>query len=99
MLHLYEEEGPDCVKRLNGMFAFAICDLRSDTPILFMARDHFGVKPFYYWHRDAGLHLLPRLKLCCEVPGIDAELDHGIASPVPDFSLGARSQNDVPQIF
>ena len=32
VLHLYEEEGPDCVKRLNGMFAFAICDSRSGTP-------------------------------------------------------------------
>src|SRR5271157_6338680 len=50
LLHLYEQEGPDCVKRLNGMFAFAICDLRSTTPTLFMARDHFGVKPFYYFH-------------------------------------------------
>ena len=29
VIHLYEQEGPDCVKRLNGMFAFAICDLRS----------------------------------------------------------------------
>ena len=50
IIHLYEEEGPDCVKRLNGMFAFAICDLRWTTPILFVARDHFGVKPFYYFH-------------------------------------------------
>ena len=50
ILHLYEQEGPDCVKRLNGIFAFAICDLRSGTPTLFVARDHFGVKPFYYFH-------------------------------------------------
>ena len=47
VLHLYEHEGPDCVKRLNGMFALAICDVRSGSPVLLMARDHFGVKPFY----------------------------------------------------
>ena len=33
VLHLYEEEGPECVTRLNGMFAFAICDTRSGTPV------------------------------------------------------------------
>src|SRR5437868_12418437 len=48
VLRLYQEEGPDCVKRLNGMFAFAMCDLRSGSPVLFVARDHFGIKPFYY---------------------------------------------------
>src|SRR2546430_7586834 len=46
IVHLYEEVGEECVNRLNGMFAFAICDLRSGTPKLFLARDHFGVKPF-----------------------------------------------------
>ena len=50
IIHLYEQEGTDCVKRLNGMFAFAICDLRAATPLLFVARDHFGIKPFYYFH-------------------------------------------------
>src|SRR5882672_6911522 len=46
VLHLYEEMGQECVTRLNGMFAFAICDLREGTPRVFMARDHFGIKPF-----------------------------------------------------
>jgi asparagine synthase (glutamine-hydrolysing) len=46
ILHLYEEEGPACVRRLNGMFAFCIWDSRER--ILFAARDHFGIKPLYY---------------------------------------------------
>jgi len=75
LLHLYEQEGPDCVKRLNGMFAFAICDLRSGTPTLFMARDHFGVKPFYYFHEGERFALASEIKALLQVPGIEAELD------------------------
>src|SRR4029077_188345 len=75
VLHLYEEEGPDCVKRLNGMFAFAICDLRSGTPSLFLARDHFGVKPFYYFHQGRHLAFASEIKALLEIPGIEAELD------------------------
>jgi asparagine synthase (glutamine-hydrolysing) len=75
LLHLYEREGPDCVKRLNGMFAFAICDLRSGTPTLFMARDHFGVKPFYYFHEGKRFAFASEIKALLQVPGIEAELD------------------------
>jgi asparagine synthase (glutamine-hydrolysing) len=75
VIHLYEEEGPDCVKRLNGMFAFAICDLRSGVPTLFLARDHFGVKPFYYFHQGRRFAFASEIKALLEVPGIDAELD------------------------
>ena len=75
VLHLYEEEGPDCVKRLNGMFAFAICDLRSGSPTLFLARDHFGVKPFYYCHQGRRFAFASEVKALLEVPGIEAELD------------------------
>ncbi|HLW85817.1 MAG TPA: asparagine synthase (glutamine-hydrolyzing) [Candidatus Sulfotelmatobacter sp.] len=75
ILHLYEMEGPDCVKRLNGMFAFAICDLCSGTPTLFMARDHFGVKPFYYFQEGQRFAFASEVKALLQVPGIEAELD------------------------
>jgi len=59
MIHLYEEFGPACVKRLNGMFAFAIYDGRPQitdhsgrqlavSGRLLLARDPIGIKPLYY---------------------------------------------------
>ena len=77
LLHLYEEEGPDCLKRLNGMFAFAICDLRSATPTLFIARDHFGVKPFYYFHSGKRFAFASEIKALLQIPEVEAELDPG----------------------
>jgi asparagine synthase (glutamine-hydrolysing) len=75
IIHLYEEEGPDCVKRLNGMFAFGLCDLRSGKPSLFMARDHFGVKPFYYANQGREFAFASEVKALLQVPGIEAEID------------------------
>lgn len=46
MLHLYEEYGPACLEKLNGMFALAICHTASGR--LFLARDRFGKKPLFY---------------------------------------------------
>jgi asparagine synthase (glutamine-hydrolysing) len=75
VIHLYEEEGADCVRRLNGMFAFAICDLRESRPQLFMARDHFGIKPFYYVCRNGRLAFASEAKALLEVPGGEAKID------------------------
>jgi asparagine synthase (glutamine-hydrolysing) len=50
ILNAYEKWGEDCVKHLFGDFAFAIRDDRKQR--YFCARDHFGVKPFYYTHID-----------------------------------------------
>jgi asparagine synthase (glutamine-hydrolysing) len=75
VIHLYEQEGAECVHKLKGMFAFAICDLRSGRPELFLARDHFGVKPFYYAHDGRKLAFASEVKALLHVPHIEAELD------------------------
>ncbi|MGE3510531.1 MAG: asparagine synthase (glutamine-hydrolyzing) [Vicinamibacterales bacterium] len=54
ILHLYEECGTRAVEQLNGIFAFALWDVRGQE--LLLARDHHGVKPLYY--AVDGRHLL-----------------------------------------
>ncbi|MCR5584215.1 MAG: asparagine synthase (glutamine-hydrolyzing) [Lachnospiraceae bacterium] len=46
LLHGYEEYGAGLVEKLRGMFTFVLWDMKTKT--LFGARDHFGIKPFYY---------------------------------------------------
>ncbi len=46
VLIAYAEWGPSCVRRFNGMFAFALLDTESGA--LFLARDRYGIKPLYY---------------------------------------------------
>jgi len=58
VLHAYEEEGPDCVKRFNGMFACAMFD----DDELFLARDPLGVKPLYTVERDGWLYFASEMK-------------------------------------
>lgn len=47
LLYLYKKLGPECLRLLRGMFAFAIRD--GETGQVFAARDRLGIKPFYYY--------------------------------------------------
>jgi asparagine synthase (glutamine-hydrolysing) len=61
ILHAYAAWGEACVQHLFGDFAFAIWDARRRT--LFCARDHFGIRPFYY--ADLGDHFIFSNTLDC----------------------------------
>ncbi|MGI8589353.1 MAG: asparagine synthase (glutamine-hydrolyzing) [Chloroflexia bacterium] len=52
LLAAYQTWGPDCVRRFNGMWAFAIWD--GARRQLFVSRDRFGIKPFYYAQAAGG---------------------------------------------
>lgn len=75
LLRLYETYGSDCVNHLNGMFAFALYDNREHR--LFAARDHFGIKPFYYVQLDDGNFVFAsEIKALFKHPIIQPQLDH-----------------------
>lgn len=60
ILKAYHAWGEDCLKRFNGIWAFAIWD--ENRQLLFCARDRFGVKPLYYCVEDNALFLGSELK-------------------------------------
>jgi asparagine synthase (glutamine-hydrolysing) len=73
IVHLYEEEGPRCVERLEGMFAFAIWDKRRRE--LFLARDRIGVKPLYYAPLSNGILFGSETKAIVAHPSFTTELN------------------------
>lgn len=84
ILHGYEEWGYDVVKKLNGMFAFAIWD--ENKEILFAARDHMGIKPFYYALQDGTLYFGSEIKAILAHPDFKKDLDEAGVSHYLTFS-------------
>ena len=66
LLKSYLEWGQDCVKRFNGMFAFAIWTPAKQE--LFCARDRFGIKPFFYVRDQAGFEFASEIKALLHEP-------------------------------
>ncbi len=63
----------DVVKKLNGIFSFAIWNSKKNE--LFLARDHFGVKPLFYTIYNNTLVFASEIKALFKYPGIEAKLD------------------------
>ena len=75
VLKAYQEYGDDCPKHFDGMFAFAIWD--NEKKQLFMARDRFGKKPFYYAIDEQGNFMFAsEIKAIFSTGKIKSALDH-----------------------
>ena len=73
LLKSYICYGKDVVNHLNGIFSFAIWNTK--TQELFMARDHFGVKPLFYTEFDGGLIFASELKAIFKYPHFEKIID------------------------
>lgn len=68
LVHLYEEEGTDGIHQLNGMFGFALYDVKKQA--LWIARDRLGIKPVFYSTNDSSLFFASDLHaLVSALPG------------------------------
>ncbi len=73
IIHLYEEEGLDCLNRLEGMFAFALWDANKKR--IFAARDRLGKKPFCYAKRPGSFVFGSEIKAITVDPEIASAPD------------------------
>ena len=73
IVHAYEEYGADCLKAMNGMFAFAIWDSRKQS--LLLARDRLGIKPLYYARLPRCLLFGSEVKALLAHPDFERRLD------------------------
>ena len=82
LVHLYEEYGPDMLNKLDGMFAFAIWDVRKST--MFAARDRLGIKPFYYSVINQTFYFASEIKGLLQCPGIKREINRKV---IPEYLI------------
>lgn len=97
IIHLYEEYGDQCARRLRGMFAFALWDDAAKT--LFVARDRVGIKPLYYMNTGKALLFASEIKSLLRADEAQCEFDpQGGIFPVDSrvVAKGVRGCVDEP---
>jgi asparagine synthase (glutamine-hydrolysing) len=73
LLRAYQHWGRDAVRRLRGMFAFAIWDARNQR--LFLARDRFGEKPLFLCESGGNVYFASEIKALLRVPGVKSQVN------------------------
>ncbi|MFT3755265.1 MAG: asparagine synthase (glutamine-hydrolyzing) [Pseudoxanthomonas sp.] len=103
LLEAYKAWGADCLKRVNGMFAFALYD--SVRGVLFCARDRYGEKPFLFGGREDFFAFASEYKALLLHPGLSLDIDEDrLVKAAYNQSTGLDSDrqtvfNDVQQLL
>ena len=93
VLHAYTHWGADCVKKFNGIFAFAVWEEKRKR--LFLARDRIGVKPLFYTFHHDGLIFASEIKTILCYPTVKAQLDPQGASELILLGPGRTPGNGI----
>ena len=73
LLEAYNAYGEECLNLIEGMFAFLIYDIEKNTA--FVARDHFGIKPLYYYQEGNKIAIASELKTLTNIPGFNKSIN------------------------
>ncbi len=100
ILKAFIHYGSDIIKEFNGIFSFAIWDENKQE--LFLARDHFGIKPLYYTIVDENLIFASEVKALIKHPLVELKLDRtGISELLgigPAHTPGTSIFKDIYEI-
>ena len=85
LIYGYRKWGYDLPKHLRGMFSFALYDMEEKT--FFCARDHFGIKPFYYYYNDGTFMFASEIKAFLDHPKFEKKFNESLIAPYLSFSF------------
>ena len=97
LLHGYEEWGVELLQKIRGMFTFVIWDRNKRE--LFGARDHFGIKPFYYAKMNGTFMYASEIKSLLQHPDFVKELNEKALKPYMTFQYPAIGETFFKGVF
>jgi len=97
ILHGYEAWGDELFSRLRGMFAFVIYDKKNKE--LIGARDHFGMKPFYYYKKDGEFFFASEIKAMLVHPDFQKEINKDALKMYLIFQYSVKEETFFKNVY
>lgn len=97
IVHLYEEEGPESIKKLRGMFGFALWDKKKK--VLMLGRDRLGKKPVFYTRLNKSLLFSSEAKALFQDPRLKKELNPEAVHDFLSFKFIPRQEDLYKGVF